>query len=201
MRARAQPSFTGAPSNPHAAASIPAVSLAATAATFGANVSLPLGYLTLLESFLAASKVGDVYPYFSPQNKTVPAGSTTTLVTLIPSGTTAVVPFLLKLRCDTYSPEFFVTLQSDNYPPVLLDAPMNEPIDLLGSFLPPAHTQGTYTLTNNDDVDIMFSAGVQLVIMSPQFTRSVYRPLVEGQLQVLADLATQLTSLTGGVAP
>ena len=175
---------------------------AATQASFQplSLIKLPLDYDNLLESFLASGRTGLVFPYFVRQLKTVPAGSTSTLITTIPSGDTAAVVYLLKLQCDTYSPEFYVTLQSDDLPALLTDVSMIEPIDVLGSFLPPAHTQGLYTLTNNDSVDITFIADVQLAIMTPQFARTVYEPLVQGQFSVLQALGSEFTAYQGGAA-
>lgn len=152
------------------------------------NIALPLNYNNLLEVFLAASRNGEVFPYYVRQMVTVKAGSIGELVTTIPPGDVASVVYLLKLHADTYSSEFLVTLQSDSFPPLFVEAPLNNEIDILGAFLPPAKTQGVYTLVNNDTIDITFTADVQIAVMTSSFVREVYNPLITGQYKTLGDL-------------
>lgn len=164
-------------------------------------MALPFAYENMLESMLAAREEGQVFPYFVPQVLLVPSGTTTQVITSIPAGETAAVVYLLKLRADTYSTEFLVTFQADDLPPLFVEAPLNYPTDIQGSFLPPARTRGVYTLVNNDTVDITFSATVQLAVMDSNFAREVYEPLVKGQYRAIRGLASQFVGyLQGGGA-
>ena len=162
------------------------------------NVSLPLNTNNLLETFLAASKVGEVFPYFVRQVLLVKAGTVGELNISIPTGDTAAAVYLVKLHVDNHSSDFLATFQADSLPPLFVEQPMNYDIDILGSFLPPAYTQVVQTLINNDTIDITFTADVQLAVMTSNFSRTVYEPLLKGQYELLRKLAGQFTNYRGG---
>ncbi len=157
-------------------------------------------YDVMLETFLAARKVGAVFPYLVRQTVFVPAGTTGEIVTTIPSGDTASVVYLLQLRASSYSPEFYVSLQADNLPPFFVEIPMIEPLDVLGSFLVPVRTQGVYQLVNNSTEDITFIANVQLAVMTHHFDKYIYGPISRGQYKLLEQVAAQLYALQGASA-
>lgn len=168
--------------------------------TFSAqsHISLPMEYANLLELLLAARKAGDIFPYFVRSVTTVQAGTTTQMETTVPPGDIASVVYLLKLRVDTDTSEFLVSMQTDNLPPLFVEVPMTFGIDIEGAFLPPAHTKGTFTLTNNDSVDVTFTEDVQLAVMTNDFVKSVWTPLLNGQYNILVDLAKIMQA--GGLA-
>ncbi len=174
------------------------VSSKASAFSARSHISLPMEYTNLLEILLAARKAGDVFPYFVRSVTTVQAGTTTQIETTVPPGDIASVVYLLKLRVDTDSSEFLVTLQVDNLPPLFVEAPMTVSVDIQGAFLPPTHTKGTYILTNNDSVDITFTEDVQLAVMTSDFVKAVWTPLLNGQYNLITDLAEIMQS--GGLA-
>lgn len=149
-------------------------------------------YDVLLETFLAARKVGAVFPYLVRQTVFVPAGSIGELVTTIPPGDTASVVYLLELRANIYSSEFLVSLKADNLPPFFVEIPMIEPLDVLGSFLVPVQTMGIYELVNNSTEDITFIANVQLAVMTHDFAKHVYGPITRGQYHLLEEAAANL---------
>lgn len=163
-----------------------------------ALMALPFGYENMIESMLAAREEGQVFPYFVPQVLLVPSGTTSQVITSIPPGETAAVVYLLKLRADTYSTEFLVTFQADDLPPLFVESPLNYPLDIRGSFLPPARTRGVYTLVNNDTIDITFTATIQLAVMNSNFARNVYEPLVKGQYRAIRQLAEQFSVYNQG---
>ncbi len=161
------------------------------------NLSLPLAYNNLLETFLTAGEIGEVFPYYTRQEITVQAGGTSNIIISIPEGDTAAVVYLLSMSVDTDSSDFFVTFQADNDPPLMTETPMSKDINVLGAFLPPAHVRGVYTFVNNDSIDITFTSDVQLVIMNSEFTRTFYEPLMKGQYSLLKDLAQKFSNLQG----
>lgn len=183
-------------SNPLVYSSAASSPLAAIAGN--AMLSLPLPYDQLMQVVLAASKVGEVFPYFERTVTLVPAGQTAEVTTQIPTGDMANVVYVHKMRTDISSSEFLVTLQSDDLPSLVYAVPMTYEVDILGAFLPPVRTRGTHILTNNDTVDITFTQETQLVIMTSDFVKSVWRPIVEGQFGLLGDIAQIFSAVKGG---
>ncbi len=176
-----------------------AVAIPSTSAHGRSVLSLPVAYQTLLEAFIISDKLGQAFPYFVRQPLFVPAGTTGVLNVTIPSGDTATAVYLLRLTSNVYSQSVLVTFQADNFPPMFVEAPLMEPIDIEGAFLPPAHTQAVFTVTNNDSVDINFGATLQLAMMTADFAAAVYDPIVKGQFDLLQKLGAEFTASSGSL--
>lgn len=191
--AQSTPSIPNPFSGEVASGSSPAVRGAAAAQVkrIGNEFTLPMDYTDLLEILFASDKTGDVFPYYVRGVMVVPAGMTMQMVTTVPSDTIATVVYKHTMNTNLYTPDFTVTMQADNLPPMLIEVPMTQEIVVLGSFLPPVKTQGTHTLVNSTSQDITFTDDVQLAVMTMEYARQVWNPLMQGQANLLRALANQ----------
>lgn len=161
------------------------------------RVNWPINFVNMLET-LVASGVPGVQPFFDKGQVTIAAGTTNYLIGDIPPGSTGSIVYQHTMFVDTYSSEFLMTHQSDNDPPIVVQAPMNSPVILVGAFLRPVRTKITHILTNNDSRDIVFSDLVQAAIMDDTFVDKVFNPIMRENGNVLAALAKGIIISGGG---
>jgi len=171
---------------------------AVSAAPAGGGLSLPIGYSSLLEAILMANLGGYATPETSRQVVALDAGTSASVVAEVTSGDVLAVVYLLRAEVDNYSPDFYLSLQVDQQPPFLNQSPMTEALSISGSFLTPARTQVLYTFDNQSILDITATITTQTVTLDSTFVRSVYRPLVDGQMKKIEDLAAFIRSQGGG---
>ena len=164
-----------------------------------ARVSLPIQYENMLE-LLATAKIPGVIPFYDRSTVVVKAGTTNYLIGDIPADSTGTLVYMHNMWTSINSDQFLMTHQTDNLPPLVVQAPMNKEVSLLGAFMGTVNTRITHTLENNDSVDITFTEEVQALIMPDNFAKQVFFPLINAQSDLLQTMAQGIVTAGGAHA-
>lgn len=161
-------------------------------------IALPIAYENLLTTLVSGGAEG-VSPFYDRGTVLVSGGTINYLIGEIPPGDSGSIVYVHTMWTDYYTPNLLLTHQSDNDPPIIAGAPLNAPIVLVGAFLRPVQTKITHILVNNDTRDILFTDDVQAVIMTTDYMRSVFNPLMKAQVDMIEDVAKKIIGNKGEI--
>lgn len=151
--------------------------------------SMPVPFEELLQIMVVAYPQ-DVSPLYVRDVALIPAYGHKVISEPISDGETGALVYQHVMTVDYFTPNFLITHQQDNSPPVVAAAPATQQITVLGAFLRPVQSKITHILQNDEDLDINFIDNAQIAMMSQHFVKEVWNPFMAGQVDIIKEAAT-----------